>query len=72
MSLNILIIEGNNSDDSSIFVKAVGSTAADNLKNLVLKLEPNSNTKIINPAKDDETKKALENINQYPGNNNTW
>ena len=35
MSLNILIIEGNNSDDSSVFVKAAGATAADNLKNLV-------------------------------------
>ena len=67
MSLNILIIEGNNSDDSSFFVKAVGATAADNLKSLVLKLEPNSNTKIINPAKDYETKEALENINQYHG-----
>jgi len=48
MSLNILIIEGNNSDDSSVFVKAAGATAADNLKNLVLKLEPSSNIKIIN------------------------
>ena len=67
MSLNILIIEGNNSKDSSIFVQAVGSTAGDNLKNLVLKLEPNSNTKIINPANDDETKEALESINQYHG-----
>ena len=67
MSLNILIIEGNNSDDSSVFVKAVGSTAADNLKNLVLELEPYSNTKIINPINDEETKEALENINQYHG-----
>ena len=67
MSLNILIIEGNNSDDSSVFVKAVGATAADNLKNLVLKLEPNSNTKIINPVNDNETKEALKNINQYNG-----
>jgi GMP synthase (glutamine-hydrolysing) len=67
MSLNILIIEGNNLDDSSFFVKAAGATAADNLKNLVLKLEPSSSTKIINPANDDETKEALENINQYNG-----
>ena len=67
MSLNILIVEGNNSDDSSVFVKAVGATAADNLQNLVLKLEPNSNTKIINPSNDDETKEALENINQFNG-----
>ena len=67
MSLNILIIEGNNSDDSSVFVKAAGATAADNLKNLVLKLEPNSNTKIINPANDNETKEALKNINRFNG-----
>ena len=67
MSLNILIVEGNNSDDSSVFVKAVGATAADNLQNLVLKLEPNSNTKIINPSNDDETKEALKNINQFNG-----
>ena len=46
MSLNILIVEGNNSNDSNIFIKAVGSTAADNLKNLVLKLEEKSNIKI--------------------------
>ena len=37
MSLNILIVEGNNSDDSSIFVKVAGATAANNLKNLVVK-----------------------------------
>ncbi|MDC0353077.1 type 1 glutamine amidotransferase [Candidatus Pelagibacter sp.] len=67
MSLNILIVEGNNSNDSSVFVKAAGATAADNLKNLVLKLEPNSNIKIINPANDNETKEALKNINQYNG-----
>jgi len=67
MSLNILIIEGNNSDDSSVFVKAVGATAADNLKNLVLKLEPSSNIKIINPTNDNETEDALKSINQYNG-----
>ena len=67
MSLNILIIEGNNSDDSSVFVKAAGATAADNLKNLVLKLEPSSNIKIINPTNDNETEDALKSINQYNG-----
>jgi GMP synthase (glutamine-hydrolysing) len=67
MSLNILIVEGNNSNDSNIFIKAVGSTAADNLKNLVLKLEEKSNIKIINPAKDEETKYALQNIDKFNG-----
>ncbi len=66
-NLNILIIEGNNSDDSSVFVKAAGATAADNLKNLVLKLEPNTNIKIINPVKDEETNEALKKIDQYHG-----
>ena len=28
MRLNILIVEGNNSEDSSVFVKAAGATAA--------------------------------------------
>ena len=47
MTLNILIVEGNNSEDSEIFIKAAGSTAADNLRNLVTKLEAKSNIKII-------------------------
>ena len=67
MSLNILIVEGNNPKDSNIFIKAAGSTAADNLKNLVLKLEAKSNIKIINPAKDEETKYALENMDKFNG-----
>jgi GMP synthase (glutamine-hydrolysing) len=33
----------------------------------VLKLEPNTNVKIINPGKDEETKEALENISHYHG-----
>ena len=67
MSLNILIVEGNNPKDSNIFIKAAGSTAADNLKNLVLRLEAKSNIKIINPAKDEETKYALENMDKFNG-----
>ena len=67
MSLNILIVEGNNPEDSKVFIKAAGSTAADNLKNLVLKLEAKSNIKIINPAKDEETKYALENMDKFNG-----
>ena len=67
MSLNILIVEGNIAEDSKIFIKAAGSTAADNLKNLVLKLEPSSNIKIINPGDDKETKDALKNISNFNG-----
>ena len=64
---NILIIEGNNREDSEVFIEAAGATAADNLKNLVLKLEPNSLIKIINPGKDEETKDALQNMQKFDG-----
>ena len=67
MSLNILIVEGNNRKDSEVFIKASGASASENLRNLVLKLEPNFNTKIINPDNDQETKEALENMDQYHG-----
>jgi len=46
-SLNILIVEGNNRQDSAFFVEAAGATAADNLKNLVLKLEPSAEVTMI-------------------------
>ncbi len=67
MSLNILIVEGNNPKDSEVFIKAAKATCSQNLKNLVIKLRPGTNTKIINPANDNETKEVLENINQYHG-----
>ena len=67
MSLNILIVEGNIPKDSEVFIRAAGASASENLKNLVLKLEPNSNVKIINPGIDEETKEALEGINHYNG-----
>ena len=67
MSLDILIVEGNIPDDSEVFVRAAGATASENLKNLVLKLEPNTNVKIINPGIDEETKAVLKDINHYHG-----
>ena len=67
MSLNILIVEGNNPKDSEVFIKAAKATCAQNLKNLVIKLRPEAKTKIINSANDSETKEALEKINQYHG-----
>ena len=67
MSLNILIVEGNNPKDSEVFIKAAKATCSQNLENLVLKLRPGTNTKIINPANDNETKEVLEKINQYHG-----
>ena len=67
MSLNFLIVEGNNPNDSEVFVKAAEASCSQNLKNLVLELRPETNIKIINPGNDEETNEALENINHYHG-----
>ena len=64
---NILIVEGNIREDSEFFIKAAGASAADNLKNLILKLESSANTEIVNPGHDDETMNALKNISKYDG-----
>ncbi len=66
-NLNILIVEGNIREDSEFFIKAAGASAADNLKNLILKIDPSIDTKIINPGHDDETRKAIENMSKYNG-----
>ncbi|MDB3932328.1 type 1 glutamine amidotransferase [Candidatus Pelagibacter sp.] len=67
MSLNILIVEGNNPEDSSVFIKAAKASCSENLKNLVQKIEPLADVKIINPSKDNETTEALDNMDQYDG-----
>ena len=67
MSLNILIVEGNIKKDSEFFIKAAGASAADNLKNLILKIEPSLNIEIINPDNDNETNNALNNMSKYNG-----
>ena len=64
--LNILIVEGNDPKNSEFFKKAAKASCSENLKNLILKLEPNSQIEIINPANDTHTKTALENIKNYP------
>jgi len=66
-NLNILIVEGNIREDSEFFIKAAGASAADNLKNLILKIEPSTNTEIINPGHDDETTNALKDMSKYNG-----
>jgi len=65
--LNILIVEGNIREDSEFFIKAAGASAADNLKNLILKIEPLANTEIINPGHDDETTNVLKDMSKYNG-----
>ena len=67
MSLNVLIVEGNNPKDSEVFIKAAKATCSENLKNIVLKLDPSSKITIINPENDNETTKVLENMDQYNG-----
>ncbi len=67
MSLNVLIVEGNNPKDSEVFIRAAKATCSENLKNIVLKLEPSSEVTIINPVNDNETNKALENMDLYNG-----
>ena len=66
-NLNILIVEGNIREDSEFFIKAAGASAADNLKNLILKIEPSVNAEIINPGYDDETLNALKKMTKYNG-----
>ncbi|WP_415315596.1 type 1 glutamine amidotransferase [Candidatus Pelagibacter sp. Uisw_137] len=66
-NLNILIVEGNIREDSEFFIKAAGASAADNLKNLILKIEPSVITEIINPGHDDETTNALKDMSKYNG-----
>ena len=67
MVLNLLIVEGNNPKDSEVFIRAAKASCSENLKNIVLKLEPSSNVTIINPINDNETNKALENMDNYNG-----
>ena len=67
MSLNLLIVEGNNPENSELFKRAAKSTCSENLKNLVVKLEPTANIKIINPGRDNETIEAIKNMNDYNG-----
>ena len=65
--LNLLIVEGNNREDSEVFIKAAGATAADNIKNLILKFDPSSNIEIINPGNDKETADTLGYIDKFDG-----
>ena len=67
MDLNILIVEGNIKEDSEFFIKAAGASASDNLKNLILKIEPSASIEIINPDNDNETTNALKNMSKYNG-----
>tara|TARA_B110000495_G_C22802846_1_gene468920 strand:- start:322 stop:486 length:165 start_codon:yes stop_codon:yes gene_type:complete len=48
--INLLIVEGNIKKDTELFVKAAGLSVSQNLKKLILKLEPTALIKIIHPG----------------------
>ena len=47
--LNLLIVEGNIQKDTELFIKAAGLSVSENLKKLILRLEPSALIKIIHP-----------------------
>ncbi len=49
-NLNILIVEGNDPKNNEFFIKAAKSSCSENLKKLVLKLEPDTKIEIISPT----------------------
>jgi len=66
-NLNLLIVEGNVKKDSEIFIKVAGATVSENLKSLLLKLEPAAMIKIVHPGNDLEVKSVLDKINIFDG-----
>jgi GMP synthase (glutamine-hydrolysing) len=65
--LNLLIVEGNIKKDTLIFTKAVGSSVSENLKKLILKLEPTTLIKIIHPGNVIEVNHATKNLLDFNG-----
>ena len=51
----------------NFLLKQLGPLQSDNLKNLILKIEPSANIEIINPGNDNETTNALKNMSKYNG-----
>jgi len=66
-NLNLLVVEGNIKKDSEIFIKAAGASASDNLKKLLLKLQPSLVVEVVHPGNEIEVKSALNKINSYNG-----
>jgi GMP synthase (glutamine-hydrolysing) len=65
--LNLLIVEGNIKKDTDLFTKAAGSSVSENLKKLILKLEPSTLIKIIHPGNEIEVNEATKNLLVYNG-----
>ena len=66
--LNLLIVEGNIKKDTELFIKAAGSSVSENLKKLILKLEPMASIKIIHPGDDIEVSHVTKNLIDFPIN----
>ena len=65
--LNLLIVEGNIKKDTELFIKAAGSSVSENLKKLILKLEPMASIKIIHPGDDIEVSHVTKNLIDFNG-----
>ena len=66
-NLNLLIVEGNIKKDTEIFIKAAGASASNNLKKLLLKLEPSAVIEVVHPGNEIEVKSTFRKINIYNG-----
>ena len=66
-TINLLIVEGNIPKDTKLFIKAAGSSVSENLKKLILKLEPTALIKIIHPGNKKEVNYAIKNLLNYNG-----
>ena len=61
-NLKLLIVEGNIKKDTELFIKAAGSSVSENLKKLILILEPKATIKIIHPGNDIEVSNTTKNL----------
>ena len=66
-NLNLLIVEGNIQKDTELFTKAAGSSVSENLKKLILELEPTALIKITHPGNDTEVNYSLSNLEAFSG-----
>ena len=66
-NLKLLIVEGNIKNDTELFIKAAGSSVSENLKKLILILEPKATIKIIHPGNDIEVSNTTKNLLNFNG-----
>ena len=65
--LNLLIVEGNIQKDTELFIKAAGLSVSENLKKLILRLEPSALIKIIHPGNNEEVDYATKEMLNFNG-----